>query len=177
MDEARFGLIPTYRRMWAKIGQRPIASSRRVYLWGYDFAFVHPATGRCHHWFCSTVDIDMMAAVLAAFAAEAGAGPERQIVLVLDGAGWHRSDKLTVPPHIHLVHLPAYSPELQPAEKLFPLINEALANREFRDMKDLEATWARRVLALDEQLELVRGSLCFHWWPKDVPREVHCVAS
>jgi hypothetical protein len=57
------------------------------------------------------------------------------------------------------------------------LINEALANREFRDMKDLEATWARRILALDKQLELVRGSLCFHWWPKDVPREVHCVAS
>jgi len=177
MDEARFGLIPTYRRRWAKIGQRPIASSKRVYQWGYDFAFVHPSTGRCHHWFCTTVDIDMMEAVLDAFAAETRAGPGRQIVLVLDGAGWHKSPRLKVPPNVHLVHLPAYSPELQPAEKLFPLINEAIANREFRDLPQLEAAWARRVLALDEQRDLVQRSLCFHWWPKDVQREATCVSS
>jgi hypothetical protein len=177
MDEARVGLIPTCRRRWAKISQCPIASSKRVYQWGYDFAFVHPATGRCHHWFCSTVDTDMMTAVLAAFAVAVGAGPERQIVLVLDCVGWHRSDKIKVPPHVHLALLPTYSPELQPAEKLFPLINEALAIREFRDMQELEATWARRILALDKQQVLVRVSLCFHWWPKDVPREVYCVAS
>lgn len=177
MDEARFGLIPSHRRLWAKRGQRPVASSKRTYKWRYDYAFVHPATGRCHHWLCSTVDIDLMAAVLAEFAAAAGAGPDRQIVLVLDGAGWHTSPRLQVPPHVHLVQLPAYSPELQPAEKLFPLINEALANRGFRDLCELEEVWADRVRALDRQTDLVRRSLCFHWWPADVVPETVAVAS
>jgi putative transposase len=37
-------------------------------------------------------------------------------VLVLDWAGWHASARLRVPEHVHLLFLPPYSPELQPAE-------------------------------------------------------------
>ena len=39
------------------------------------------------------------------------------VVLVLDNAGWHISDKLKLPDGILLEFLPAYTPELQPAEK------------------------------------------------------------
>ena len=63
------------------------------------------------------------------FARQAGASPGKQIVLVLDRAGWHASAGLRVPEHLHLLSLPAYSPELQPAEHLWPLTNTTLANR------------------------------------------------
>jgi transposase len=38
-----------------------------------------------------------------------------------------------------LFFLPAYSPELQPAERLWPLTNEPIANRCFESLDELEA--------------------------------------
>jgi hypothetical protein len=70
-------------------------------------------------------------------------------VLVLDQAGWHTSLRLRVPDHVHLLFLPTYSPELQPAEHLWPLANDALtndalANVRFADLDALdEAQFAR----------------------------------
>jgi DDE superfamily endonuclease len=65
---------------------------------------------------------------LAAFARAVGASPTKQIVLVLDQAGWRTSVHLRVPEHVHLLFLPPYSPELQPAEHLWSLTNDALVN-------------------------------------------------
>ena len=39
-------------------------------------------------------------------------------VVVLDGAGWHSSGDLLVPPNLTLLHLPPYSPELNPMEQI-----------------------------------------------------------
>lgn len=61
-----------------------------------------------------------------------GVGKNKQIILVLERAGWHTSDQVEVPEGIHLFFLPAYSPELPPAERLWPLANEPIANRTLR---------------------------------------------
>src|SRR3954451_16015581 len=45
---------------------------------------------------------------------------------------------LAVPDGIRLVYLPSYSPELQPAEHLWPVLDEPLANRHFATLADLE---------------------------------------
>ncbi|MGI4764570.1 MAG: transposase, partial [Janthinobacterium lividum] len=45
--------------------------------------------------------------------------PGAHAALVLDGAGWHVSDKLIVPDTISLVKLPPYAPELYPIEKVW----------------------------------------------------------
>jgi hypothetical protein len=66
----------------------------------------------------TTVSIALFEVELAEFAREVGAGPRKEIILVLDRAGWHRSVNVQVPEHVHLLFLPAYSPELQPAEYL-----------------------------------------------------------
>jgi transposase len=49
-------------------------------------------------------------------------------MLVLERAGWHRSPQVELPPAIELELLPAYSPELQPAERLWRLVDEPLVN-------------------------------------------------
>lgn len=79
-----------------------------------------------------------MTSFTAEFARQAGASPQKQIVLVLDRAGWHTNVKLQVPDHVHLLFLPPYSPELQPAEYLWPLTNAALVNQHFVTTEDLE---------------------------------------
>ncbi|TVQ86447.1 MAG: IS630 family transposase [Deltaproteobacteria bacterium] len=177
MDEARVGLIPTYRAVWAPRGERPTAPSRRRYQWRYDWAFVHPLSGETVHYIWTGVDTATMSATLAAFAEEVGAGPHRRIVLVLDGAGWHTSKKVVVPEGIHRVFLPPYSPELQPAERLFPLINEALANKTFDSIEHLERVLADRLAALDGDPLLVSDHTRFHWWPNDIIPETNRIAS
>lgn len=112
-----------------------------------------------------------MSAVLAAFAEAVGAGPTRRVALVLDGAGWHTAADLVVPEGVHLVRLPPYSPELQPAERIWPLIHEVIANRTVPDMDTLVATINARCNYLTDHPELVRGRTAYHWWPADSRNE------
>src|SRR3954470_23397721 len=110
-DEHRLGLKPVLRRQWAPKGQRPIAVGRHRYEWLYLYGFVHPGAGEVVWFVCSTVDAELLSAVLAAFAAAVGAGEGKLIILVLDNAGWHISGDLVVPKGIELSFLPSYTPE------------------------------------------------------------------
>lgn len=118
----------------------------------------------------STVSIPLFEVELAAFAREVGASPRKQVVLVLDRAGWHTSVHLRVPDHVHLLFLPAYSPELQPAEHLWPLTNTVLANRRFATIDDLEDAQAERCVALQARPDLIRSTTRFHWWPQRITK-------
>lgn len=166
-DEGRFGLIPTYRRVWAPRGKRPTASSRRAYQWAYLFSFVQPSTGETVNFVGSTVSADVMSVVLEEFAKEAGLGADRRAVVVLDGAGWHTAQGLRIPEGVHLVRLPPYSPELQPAERVWPIVNEAVANRTFATLPELMEVIDRRCAYLDENRDYVRQVTHFHWWPDE----------
>src|SRR6478736_2300021 len=131
-DEHRVGLKPILRRQWAPKRQRPIALGQHRFEWLYLYGFVHPSSGAVVWFVCTTVDTDLLSVVLAVFARTVGAGRDKLVVLVLDNAGWHISDKLKLPDGILLEFLPAYTPELQPAERLWPLTNEAGDCQEFR---------------------------------------------
>ena len=45
-------------------------------------------------------------------------------VMVVDGAGWHKSRTLKIPDNITLVVLPPYCPELNPVERIWLYIRE-----------------------------------------------------
>ena len=49
----------------------------------------------------------------------ASVAPGANAALILDQAGWHMSDKLTLPPNITLVPLPSKCPELNPIENVW----------------------------------------------------------
>jgi transposase len=163
-DEHRIGLKPILRRVWAPKGQRPIALGHHRYKWLYVTAFVQPISGETFWSVSNGVSKPFFAALLALFAREAGAGRERILVLGLDNAGWHTAPNLVVPEGLRLVYLPSYSPELQPAEHLWPVLDEPLANPYFETLADLERAVADRCRGLDgDQLSLGTN---FHWWPK-----------
>ncbi|MBD2040730.1 hypothetical protein [Microcoleus sp. FACHB-672] len=95
-----------------------------------------------------------------------GVGENKQVILALEQAGWHTSSKLRVPPGIHLIEMPSHSPELQPAERLWPLTNEPLANGTFENLDELGAVVFEQCQQLLKQKDLVRGLTNFHWWPQ-----------
>ena len=152
----------------------PIAPVEHRYAWRYLVGFVHPASGRTVFHLASTVSIPLFAVELAEFARHVGASPTKQIVLVLDRAVWHTSVKLRVPEYVHLLFLPPYSPELQPAEHLWPLTNAALINRQFATIEDLEDAQFARCAALQVQAQpgRIRSTTQFHWWPKQIHKRV-----
>ena len=126
-----------WRRVWAPKGQRPIALGHHRYEWLYVTAFMLPATGETFWYVSNGVSKPFFAVLLTLFAREAGAGRERIIVLGLGNAAWHTAPNLVVPDGIQLVYLPRYSPELQPAEHLWPVLDEPLANQHFASLADL----------------------------------------
>jgi transposase len=168
VDEHRIGLKPILHKVWCFDGQRPIAPVQYRYAWRYLIGFVHPASGRTIFHLATSVSIPLFEAELAAFATAVGASPTKQIVLVLDRAGWHSTQRLRMPDHVHLLFLPPYSPELQPAEHLWPLTNTVLVNRHFASIDDLEDAQAARCVTLQARRDLVRSSTLFHWWPQRI---------
>jgi transposase len=169
-DEHRIGLKPLLRRVWAPIGQRPVAIVRHRFAWRYLVGFVHPASGRTFFHLATSVSIPLFEVELAEFARQVGASPTKQIVVVLDRAGWHTSVRLRVPEHVHLLFLPLYSPELQPAEHLWPLTNAILVNQHFAAIEELEDAQCTHCASLQRHPDLIRSTTRFRWWPKRIAK-------
>jgi transposase len=167
-DEHRIGLKPLIRRGWAKQGQRPSVPVNHRFQWLYVYGFVHPESGSLFLPLCPKVNTEQFGQTLQAFAQQVGAGAEKRVLLLLDRAGWHRSKKLILPEGIHPLWLPPYSPELQPAEHLWPLTNEGIANECFETLDALIAKQRQRCEILQSRPALIRQNTCFHWWPTHI---------
>jgi transposase len=147
-DEARIGQQGTLTSVWAQCGSRPTAMKQTEYEWCYLFAAVNPLTGVSSALVAPTVNTALMNRHLAFISREAGA--DKHVVLVLDQAGWHIAKALNVPRNITLLHLPPYSPELNPVERIWGYLrSHHLSNRIYRDYDDLfdETTIAWNLLS------------------------------
>jgi len=155
------------RRVWAPVGRRPIAKARRGYEWSYLYGFVRPESGEVYWLILPTVNTEVFSMALREFAKEVGVGENKRILLVLDKAGWHTGGKVEVPEGMHLEYLPSGSPELMPAERLWPLTNEALANRHFEEIEQVEEALVERCVQLLDQAQTIRNLTNYHWWPRE----------
>ena len=162
-DEARLGLKPIARRVWAVKGRRPEAFGRTKYEWLYVYGFAHPASGRSLELLLPTVNADWMGAALSEFARWADPEGGKLLVVLVDNAGWHVAKRLVVPPNLLLHRLPSRTPELQPVEPLWPLVREAVANEGFNDLEGLRNSLIERCLWLMDHAETVRGAVGFGW--------------
>jgi len=131
------------------------------------YAFVRPTTGQS--WWCllPTVNAKAMGAALAAFAQDEGIDAMHRAVLVLDGAGWYTSGKLMVPDGIDLVFLPPASPELQPVERAWSLVDEPVANRTFADLTEVEDILVTRCQTLRAARRIIKAHTRDHWWARE----------
>ena len=166
IDEHRLGLKPVIRRVWVDEWTTPTAQVNWRFKWLWLYGFVQPETGQTYWWILPYVRIDLFNRVLADFAQHLGLGKHKRIILTMDQAGWHTSDKVKIPEGVHVVLLPPHSPELQPAERLWPLTNEPIVNKSFETMEELEEVLFQRCQVLLQQRDLIRGLTYYHWWPK-----------
>ena len=87
-DEARFGRINDPRRCWAPAGVRPEVHTQIVREYEYAFAAVCPHDGTRDTLVWPSVNAEAR----SVFRAEVSARHAQEfLVMVLDGAGWHRA--------------------------------------------------------------------------------------
>jgi hypothetical protein len=115
MDEAHVGQKGHLTRVWYQKGVRPRGVRQQGFAAAHLFGAVCPERGEGVALVLPGVSTAAMDVFLAELARTVPAGTHA--ALVLDRAGWHISEDLSVPANLTLIHLPPYSPELNPVEK------------------------------------------------------------
>ncbi len=137
MPHDRIGQQGTLTCVWAARGSRPVAPRDQRYSWAYLFGAVCPARGTGAALVLPFANAEMIdgrrPSILHLAEISATVAPGAHAVLTIDGAGWHQpGDKLRVPGNITLLHLPPYSPELNPVENVWAYLRgNKLSNRVF----------------------------------------------
>jgi len=115
-DEARFGRISDTRRCWCPKPIRPLCQAMVTQEYTYAYAAVSVSDGQLDTLILPHVNGQCMQLFLDEVASR---HPHERIVMVLDGAGWHQSESLSLAPNLRLLKLPPYAPELNPVEHLW----------------------------------------------------------
>jgi len=145
-DEARIGQKNTLTRVWGQTGRRPAAPKDLGFASAYLFGAVCPAAGKAAGLImpvCNTLAMNHHLNEISSQVSE-----DAHAVVILDRAGWHRSQALVVPGNITLLELPPYSPELNPVERIWHYLRSHwLANSVFPSLAAImdacEMAWNR----------------------------------
>lgn len=160
-DEARFGRISELRDCWAPKGVRPKVPKQHVREAVYCYAAVAPMQRQLVRMVKPKVNTQEMSVFLRYTAMKM---PGKRIVMVLDGAGWHRAKALRIPPSIRLARLPPYSPELNPVEHVWDEVREkGFANQLFLDLASVEVRIKTTLDDFTKNPGDVRSMTCFPW--------------
>jgi len=120
-DEAGFGRINKPKYCWCERGIRPSVPCHHIREYYYAFGAVEPLTG--NHFFlilpkCNTACMNVFLRELS------NTYPNDIILLCCDGAAWHKAGGLDIPENIELLHIPPYTPEMNPIEQIWKEIRK-----------------------------------------------------
>jgi transposase len=158
-DEARFGRMNRPRPCWAPTGTRPEVASQLIREYVYLYGAVSPKDGTCVFLVMPAPDTACFQIFLDTLAKKY---PSELILLVVDGAGNHVSDKLEIPANIILQRLPPYAPELNPQENLWDEIREKIfKNYALKSMNEVNAKLDEAVLYIKRNPKVVKSITSF----------------
>ena len=153
-DESRLGLHESVRRRLTGRGVKPRQMLLPRYEYFWLFAAVEPTTGASLELEMPALDVPCVQAFVDELARSY---PESMNLLVWDGAPAHLAHRLLLPPNVVLLPLPAYSPELNPVERLWEDLRYRLGSELPRSLSALKERAAELIRAYSpEQL----ASLC-----------------
>lgn len=117
------------------LGVKPICPFQQVFKSLYLFGAVSPIDGSSFFLQLPFCNGDNFQIFLDAFSHQYS---EELIVMVLDNGAFHKALTLKIPENIILIFLPPYSPELNPAEKIWAKFKRDFSNRIFKTLDDLD---------------------------------------
>lgn len=123
-------------KIWTLEGVRPTLPRQNGFRSAYFIGAVNPKNGDKYALLYDGVDSIVMNHFLANISQKVG--ENIRIIMVVDGAGWHRSEDLKIPRNIILYYLPPYSPELNPIERIWGFLKENfLSGRCLANMEEI----------------------------------------
>ena len=120
-DEAGFGRINKPKRCWAPKGIRPCVPCHHIREYRYAYGAVEPATGDSFFLvlpYANTVCMELFLSELSK------TFPDEMILLAVDRASWHVTEKLKLPDNIRFHYLLPYTPEMNPIEQIWKEIRK-----------------------------------------------------
>jgi transposase len=148
-DESRFGTHSKIGHGWFKKGSRTTTPMKLGFKNFYLYTAVKPISGESFSYLLPQVNTECFNAYLCELA-KAMTG--RKLVLIMDGAGWHKSNSLIIPDNIEIMYLPPYSPELNPVETLWEHIKRhTIKNKIYDTLNELEEAICTFILGLTQQ--------------------------
>ncbi|MFT6207587.1 MAG: transposase [Colwellia sp.] len=161
-DEARFGQQNTTTRLWAEKGSRPRAVRQQQFQNAHIYGAVCPATGQTEAIISPILSMEMMKIHLQQIA---DATPEgRHAVVIMDCASWHADKVAEDIEKITIIHLPPYSPELNPVEQVWQWLRQRkLANSCFSGYENIVDRVSDAWNAFREDANRVK-SMCTRSW-------------
>ena len=156
-DELRLGLRGTTRRVWGRRGIKVRQRLQLTYEWRYLFAAVDGQTGRVWWDWVPTMKAETLWPTIAGL----------QEMGVLDGLVWdnapsHRDTDIA-DLDLALVGLPPYSPELNPAERLFEELRRHVEGKVYATLDDKVAEVEAFLEELDADPVRVRRLCGWDW--------------
>lgn len=135
-DESRFGTYSNIGHGWFKKGVRTPVKIRLGYENFYLYSATNSITGDIFSLILPKVNTLCMNVFLQEFNKYLNG---RDVLLIMDGATWHKSKTLSVQGNIRIVIQPPYSPELNPVERLWQYIKQnVLKNKVYETLSSLE---------------------------------------
>ena len=134
-DEAGFGRINKPKACWCAKVKRPIVPCHHIREYRYAFGAIEPLTGE--HFFlvmpyCNTDCMNVF------FEELSNEYPDDMILIVCDGAAWHKSTGLKIPRNIQLLPIPPYTPEMNHIEQIWKQIRSlGFKNVVFNSLDDV----------------------------------------
>ena len=123
-------------RIWARTGTRPRLPADQRYQNAYLFGAICPRRGtgaalmlpKANTW-AMQMHIEEISKTVAAKA---------HAVVLMDRAGWHKTDKLKLPKNLTIILLPSCAPELNPVENIWQYLRQNwLSNCVFQTYDDI----------------------------------------
>jgi len=133
-DEAGFGRINKPKYCWCKKRFRPTVPCHHIREYRYAYGAVEPVTGESFFLVmpkCNTACMNLFLKKLSE------AFPADYILLVTDGARWHKSKSLEIPDNIKTVFIPPYTPEMNPIEQIWKELRKSFKNECFKTLADV----------------------------------------
>ncbi len=134
-DESRFGLFTRNGKALTAKGIKPLCDYHHkfenTYLFG-AFSSINGNSFMLELPFCNT---DMFQLFLEQFHEQ---NPQEFKIIFLDNGAFHKAKRLMIPASIGLIFLPPYSPELNPAEKVWWTIKREIKMRVYQTLEDLQ---------------------------------------
>ena len=160
-DEARFGRISDTRYCWAKKPHRPLVKAMVTQQYTYAYGAVSPHDGRFDSLVLPHVNSDCMQLFITEVASRY---PTENLVMIVDGAGWHKSKGFVLPDNLRLFFLPPYSPELNPQEHLWDELREKFFhNRIFDSLNSFEDQLVAALQRLEQDHDRVQSIVAWDW--------------